>query len=83
MKSVEFLYFYLMPEAPAEMTGMKDGGSRRLASGAQWPTGLKNGRDLQDTRTIEEKQDLLGRYMSNVQDLVEDLRESMPFGAAF
>jgi len=27
------------------------------------------------TRTTEEKQKLLGKYLSNVQDLVEDLKE--------
>lgn len=34
------------------------------------------------TRTTEEKQGLLGRYLSSVDDLVEDLRESTPFGGA-
>jgi len=34
------------------------------------------------TRTTEEKQRILGRYLSNVEDLVEDLRESVPFGVA-
>ena len=34
------------------------------------------------TKTTEEKQAFLGRYLSNVEDLVEDLRESAPFGAA-
>lgn len=28
-----------------------------------------------ETRTTEEKQNLLGKHLSNVQDLVEDLRE--------
>ena len=83
MKSVEFLYFYLMPETPAEMTAMKDGGSRRWTNGSQWPAGTKNMKNIQDTLNIEEKQELLGRHLSNVQDLVEDLRESMPFGATF
>ena len=36
----------------------------------------------EETRTTEEKQALLGRYLNNVEDLVEDLRESAPFGAA-
>lgn len=36
-----------------------------------------------NTRTTEEKQMLLGRYLNNVEDLVEDLRESAPFGANF
>lgn len=33
------------------------------------------------SRTTEEKQGLLGRYLNNVEDLVEDLRETAPFGA--
>lgn len=39
------------------------------------------GDDEGRTRTMEEKQALLGRYLNNVEDLVEDLRESTPFGA--
>ena len=35
-----------------------------------------------NTRTTGEKQALLGRYLSNVEDLVDDLRESAPFGTA-
>ena len=34
-----------------------------------------------DTRTTDEKQALLGRYLNNVEDLVEDLKETAPFGA--
>ncbi|KIW93048.1 uncharacterized protein Z519_06897 [Cladophialophora bantiana CBS 173.52] len=34
-----------------------------------------NTEDCGNTRTTEEKQSLLGRHLSNVQDLVEDLRE--------
>ncbi|KAI1389890.1 cell division control 14, SIN component [Hypoxylon trugodes] len=33
-----------------------------------------------ETRTQEEKQALLGRHLSSVQELVEDLRQNMPFG---
>ena len=31
------------------------------------------------TRSTEEKQRMLGRYLSNVEDLVQDLRENAPF----
>ena len=76
MKIVEFLYFYLMPETP--MNGAEGGihrsPSRRLGNG-------EGGRRQAGTKTTEEKQALLGRHMSNVEDLVEDLRESAPFGA--
>lgn len=32
-------------------------------------------------KTTEEKQALLGKYLSNVEDLVEDLKETAPFGS--
>ena len=83
LKSVEFLYFYLMPETAAEVAALKAENSRQWGSGAQWTASLKSGKDAESTRTIDEKQELLGRHLSNVQDLVEDLRETMPFGAAF
>ena len=71
MRIVEFFYFYLMPEAPLNPGQHKDGlhrsPSKRLGSG-----GIPAG----DTRTTEEKQALLGRYLNNVHDLVEDLKES-------
>jgi len=78
MRVVEFLYFYLMPEMPVggayggEVGGLQRSPSKRLGSGV----GVKG------TKTTEEKQGLLGRYLSNVEDLVEDLRESAPFGAS-
>jgi len=43
---------------------------------------LGSGVGVKGTKTTEEKQGLLGRYLSNVEDLVEDLRESAPFGAS-
>lgn len=76
MKVVEFLYFYLMPETPVVGGGGRaEGGlqrspSKRLGSG---------GVPVAGTKTTEEKQGLLGRYLSNVEDLVEDLRESAPW----
>lgn len=44
---------------------------------------VTGGRNVEEgrTKTTEEKQGLLGRYLNNVEDLVEDLRESAPFGA--
>ena len=37
--------------------------------------------ELRMTRTPQEKQQLLGRYLSNVNDLVRDLKRESPFGA--
>lgn len=82
MKLVEFLYFYLMPETPYSGTG-----SRHSSSGLQRSPSKRSsngaGEGIKEaTRTTEEKQRLLGRYLPNVEDLVEDLRESAPFGAS-
>lgn len=77
MKVVEFLYFYLMPETPFHNGvggGLHRSPSKRLGGGE------RGGRQV-GTKTTEEKQALLGRHLSNVEDLVEDLRESAPFGA--
>lgn len=75
MKCVEFLYFYLMPERPGdqvggdtEVGGVGDCGRKRAGKGTE------------GTKGTEEKQALLGRYLGNVADLVEDLRENGVFG---
>ena len=78
MKAVEFFYFYLMPEAVLRDDGGSDGGRQRSPSKAFGRSGIV----VEGTKTTEEKQGLLGRYLDNVADLVEDLRESAPFGAA-
>lgn len=89
LKLVEFLYFYLMPEtpsipradattsvpaiiqrSPSKLAGAFDGAKARRRADSE----------SLDTRTTEEKQALLGRYLSSVDDLVADLRESAPFG---
>lgn len=74
MKSVEFLYFYLMPEEPVGSMRSDDSGVGMDLNGSGKMRGTEN------TKTTEEKQGLLGRYLANVEDLVEDLRESAPFG---
>lgn len=94
-KLVEFLYFYLMPETPiypghganAPNTAMI--GLQRSPSKVAGPrprsaniSGANNGdTGDRDTRKTDEKQALLGRYLNNVEDLVEDLKGTAPFGA--
>ncbi|KAK2000183.1 putative cell division control protein [Colletotrichum falcatum] len=68
LKLVEFLYFYLMPEVPS--TSAADAGRPRSRAGSE----------STDTLTTEDKQELLGRHLSNVEDLVRDLRTCTPFG---
>jgi hypothetical protein len=75
MKCVEFLYFYLMPERPDDMS-IHGGGNGR----GRGNSGGKGGREWEGTKGTEEKQRLLGKYLGNVGDLVEDLRESAVFG---
>ena len=87
MKVVEFLYFYLMPETPyLSISSRQSSGelqrspSKRLgAATSRNISGMGEGPD-EATKTTEEKQRFLGRYLPNVEDLVEDLRESALFG---
>lgn len=82
LKLVEFLYFYLMPETPTNVSS--PGMQRRPGAGphSRSPKGSRSSANgNRDTRTTDEKQALLGRYLNNVADLVEDLKETAPFGA--
>lgn len=87
LKLVEFLYFYLMPETPYAGRDKANGagGLQRSPSKASKLGSGGRGKDEgeEGTRTMNEKQRLLGRYLSNVEDLVEDLKETAPFGASF
>ena len=89
LKLVEFLYFYLMPETSSTRT-MRTASATNIAilegRGRELDVAFDGRREIvgggegveennQKTRTIEEKQRLLGRHLSNVQDLVEDLKE--------
>jgi hypothetical protein len=80
-KLLEFLYFYLMPEAPGS-------GSKRSPTKLANAFGQRNSSATADdgggaakkhTRSQQEKLDMLGQYLSNVETLVEDLEESAPF----
>ena len=76
MKVVEFFYFYLMPEATSKaVKGHQRAPSKRVGSGD------KEGKQGA-TRSTQEKQQMLGKYMSNVAELVQDLQESAPFPIA-
>lgn len=89
-KLVEFLYFYLMPETAiytpgysAPNTAVQHSPSKAgpFSRSANVPGANNGGGTNRDTRTTDEKQALLGRYLNNVEDLVEDLKETAPFGA--
>lgn len=70
LKILEFLYFYLMPEAAGPPASDLSPGDKSSPPR----------KELRMERTTEEKQKMLGEYMSNVEGLVADLRESQPFG---
>ncbi|KAJ5793767.1 hypothetical protein N7457_000366 [Penicillium paradoxum] len=88
LKLVEFLYFYLMPETPTPAPTSPPSGLQRSPSKLPGPFSRSGNavanaasKMSRDTRTTDEKQALLGRYLNNVEDLVEDLKETAPFGA--
>ncbi|KAG0154833.1 Cell division control protein 14 [Penicillium digitatum] len=89
LKLVEFLYFYLMPETMALAPMSPPPGLHRSPSKlspapfsrSAHSTANSASKPSRDTRTTDEKQALLGRYLNNVEDLVEDLKETAPFGA--
>lgn len=72
LKVVEFLYFYLMPETPS-LNSSSAGPQRRLSKR------VASNDKLFFTKTTDEKQRLLGQYLSNVSELVQDLKENAPF----
>lgn len=87
LKLVEFLYFYLMPEIPFAGRNKENERGRLQRSPSKASKvgsgGRGKGEGEEGTRTTDEKQRLLGRYLNNVEDLVEDLKETAPFGASF
>jgi hypothetical protein len=83
VKLLEFLYFYLMPEAPApsantprsptKLVGAFDRRNSTVSADEAGGTMMKN------IRPQGEKQHILARYLNNVDALVQDLQESAPF----
>jgi len=80
MKVVEFLYFYLMPESASNMEKQRKPSNKKDVNEKVLAQVGENG--ARSIRTTEEKQQMLGQYLSNVAELVEDLRENTPFALA-
>ncbi|KAL6863904.1 cell division protein Cdc14 [Trichoderma novae-zelandiae] len=88
LKLVEFLYFYLMPETPSNpRADQRESVFQRSPSKLSGAFGAdgRNGRKRANsngvvTLTTAEKQQLLSRHLSSVEDLVKDLRTCAPFG---
>ncbi|TKX18153.1 cell division control protein 14 [Elsinoe australis] len=70
LKAVEFFYFYLMPESAGKGNKSARNTSSSLGS---------NDSKAPKTKSTDEKQQMLGKYMSNVAELVQDLQEAAPF----
>lgn len=93
MRSLEFLYFYLMPEAgvspmasasapnTAILHREADKHISAFAGHARTHSSDSMVIDYEDTdmQTQNEKQQLLGQYLSNVSELVADLQDTAPF----
>ena len=70
MKVLEFLYFYLMPEpGSAKKNNIAPS---TPSKGNRTVTNASSG----NTRSTEEKQKTLERYLKNVDELVDDLKEN-------
>ncbi|OAL46500.1 cell division control 14, SIN component [Pyrenochaeta sp. DS3sAY3a] len=81
VKLLEFLYFYLMPESPAPSV-QRSPSKLANAFDQRSSTATSNdgsGASKKHTRTQDEKQYMLGKYLNNVDALVDDLQESAPF----
>jgi hypothetical protein len=76
VKLLEFVYFYLMPEAPGPAARKLVGAFARRGSTVHTEDGAEQRKHI---RSQEDKMHMLGRYLSNVEALVEDLQESAPF----
>ena len=91
VKLVEFLYFYLLPESPSipsaaardSVPAMLQRSPSKLAGAFGHNAARKGEPDIGITRSPIEKQALVSRHLSSVEDLVEDLRDSAPFGGIF
>lgn len=92
LKLVEFLYFYLMPETPSIPSAsatisvpalIQRSPSKLAGAFNRGDTGAGRNRadsESEYVRSTEEKQQLLSRHLSSVDDLVADLQETVPFG---
>ncbi|KAK3182469.1 hypothetical protein K4F52_006295 [Lecanicillium sp. MT-2017a] len=89
LKLVEFLYFYLMPESPSipraerrdSVPSMLQRSPSKLAGAfGEARRGRSDSEVGAATLSTVDKQELLSRYLSNVDDLVKDLRTCAPFG---
>lgn len=93
-KTMEFLYFYLMPETPSVLPPRNPAGStsdgdaapgllQRQQGGIPGKSG-GGAEKLGEGETLSQltKQEMLRRHLPNVDELVKDLQQYAPFGGA-
>lgn len=71
MRCMSFFYFYLMPETPWAWSTMEETEETQV-----WD----EEKQKSATRSMRDKQRLLSRHLSNVDELVEDLLQSQEYG---
>ncbi|KAK9324808.1 cell division protein Cdc14 [Lipomyces orientalis] len=81
LRILEFLFFYLIPE-PGATHQQQTTSKHASSSSADGSSGGSSGSGIRGyvVRTSQEKQRMLGKYLSNVDSLVNELRQSQPFG---
>ncbi|KAF2264754.1 cell division control 14, SIN component [Lojkania enalia] len=90
LKLLEFLYFYLMPEAPISSASAPNTAMGLQRSSSKVVGAFERGSNTvgvddgggaarNHIRTQEEKQYMLAKYLNNVEALVQDLQETAPF----
>ncbi|KAG6358750.1 hypothetical protein INS49_012269 [Diaporthe citri] len=96
-KTMEFLYFYLMPETPSLPRAGSDGSgaaallqrspsklSRAFNKRRDGDSGDSTANGVAEDNTLNQlvKQEMLRRHLPNVDELVKDLQQYAPFGGA-
>ncbi|KAK9348428.1 cell division protein Cdc14 [Lipomyces starkeyi] len=86
LRILEFLFFYLIPEPQATQSSSSSTSHHHAKTKNASPSedgwsGSSNASGYGHVvRTTQEKQRMLGKYLSNVESLVNELRQSQPFG---
>ncbi|KAK9390604.1 cell division protein Cdc14 [Lipomyces mesembrius] len=86
LRILEFLFFYLIPEPQATQSSSSSmshhhPNTKHASPGdGGWSRSSNISGDGYGVRTTQEKQRMLGKYLSNVESLVNELRQSQPFG---
>ncbi|KAK9494409.1 cell division protein Cdc14 [Lipomyces doorenjongii] len=86
LRILEFLFFYLIPEPQATQSSSSrmshhHAKTKHASPGDGGWSGSSNASGNEHVvRTTQEKQHMLGKYLSNVESLVNELRQSQPFG---